>query len=98
MFNYQSGLEWLRKEAGRLTADGYTAELRENSEQLPSVVFKISNDAVEAELVVWENGRTSAMVYDLAKDRYALDRHDLVLSERFAQELRLFFDLLPQLK
>lgn len=88
MFNYQSCLEWLRKEAAHLKAVGYTVELRENVEQLPSVVFKISSGAIEAELVVWENGRTSAMVFDLAKDRYALDRHDVVLTDRFDQELR----------
>jgi hypothetical protein len=94
MFAFRSCVGWLREKAAQLKGTGYVVDLLDNEEQLPSAVLRVSGDSVEAELVVWEGGSTSAMVYNLARDGYDLDRHDLVLTERFSDELGPFFDLL----
>jgi hypothetical protein len=98
MFTYTKCTEWVRDNALRLSARGYAVDLRDNAEHLPSINLKVSNDEIEAELVVWQNGRTSAMVYSLAKESYDLDQHDLVLSENFVEELKIFFGALPSVK
>jgi hypothetical protein len=94
MFNYQSYLEWLQRNLSLLTMEGFSVELEKSAEYLASVVLKVGSSSIEAELTVWENGHTSAMIYDLESDRYLLDRHDLVLDSNFCDELRPFFDII----
>jgi hypothetical protein len=50
---------------------------------------------VESELVVWDTGNTSMIVFNLAKNTYDLDRHDIVLSDDQCGEMLFsIFDLL----
>ena len=95
MFAFERCSTWLRDEADRLSGQGYDVEVRENSEAMHSLLLRASSVSMTAELLVWVNGNTSAMVYCVPEDRLALDRHDVVLSdETFKDDLSEFFRLL----
>ncbi len=96
-FQYHTCVRWLREKAAKLTTLGLNVEVKENALFTPSFLLKAATSTVEAELVVWETGATSMIVFNCAKSHCDLDRSDIVLvGNQFEQELELFFDLLPK--
>ena len=95
MFPNSTCTTWLRKRAAELTAKGFKVESKENAEPVKSYLLKLASSAIDAELVVWETGATSMVVFNHSRNGYDLDRHDLILaSERFESELSTFFGLI----
>ena len=94
-YSYQTCTSWLREKTARLITLGFKVETKENAVPIQSFLLKISSSTIEAELVVWETGATSMIVFNLSRNGYDLDRHDIVLvGEHFESELAVFFKLL----
>ncbi len=90
MFSFEAFVLWLRTWANQISGREAAIEVLESSSTIPSVLFRLSGKSVEAELVVWANGRSSAMVFDLTNDQYVVDRHDAILTGAFEVELYHF--------
>ena len=94
-FPYKTCSTWLREKATKLTALGFSVELKENAAPIQSLLVKIASSNTEAELVVWGSGATSMIVFNLANNHYDLDRHDIVLvGNQYERDLEVFFNLL----
>lgn len=94
-FPYQRCVIWLQEEAAKLTALGFKVKVQENDEPMHSFLLKIASSKIEAELVVWDTGATSIIVFSLSQNRFEIDRHDMVLGhEGFESDLDVFFKML----
>jgi hypothetical protein len=92
---YQTCTAWLREEAAKLTTHGFKVELKENAAPIQSLLLKVVNSNTEAELVVWESGATSMIVFNFASNHYDLDRHDIILvGNQYQRDLDVFFNFL----
>ncbi len=66
----------------------------QNEDHLPTFTLKVTTDVILAALVVWEYGRASMQVFDLALDKYSLEQHDVELSANdYQRELGVFFEI-----
>src|ERR1019366_2218507 len=94
MFPFSSCKDWVQDHASRLKAKGCAIEVLVNTNQLPTIAVKVTSDAVIADLVVWEYGRSSMQVFDLEKGEFALELHDVDLTnDDYATQMQVFFDL-----
>lgn len=94
-FPYQTCTTWLREKAAKLTTLGFSVEAKVNTAPIQSLLLKIASSNTEAELVVWESGATSMIVFNFASSHYDLDRHDIVLAgNEYERDLEVFFNLL----
>ena len=93
-FPYETCARWLHEKAVSLRSLGLIVEVKENAAPVRSFLLKTATPKSEAELVVWETGATSMIVFNLSKNYYDLDRHDLILGgEQFESDLDVFFML-----
>jgi hypothetical protein len=94
-FKFQECMTWLREKAAKLTANGFCVDVRENAEPVRSLLLKIAGTNTEAELVVWESGATSMIVFNFTCERYDLDRHDIsLIGDLYERDFEVFFNLL----
>jgi hypothetical protein len=94
-FQYEPCTNWLNGKALSLRSLGLDIEVNENTAPVRSFLLKAASSKNEAELVVWETGTASMIVFNLSKNNYDLDRHDLVLNgDHFESELDVFFRFL----
>ncbi len=94
-FPYQICATWLREKAAKLTTLGFSVDVKENAAPMQSLLLKIDSPTTEAELVVWESGATSMVVFSVINHHYDLDRHDIVLPrDQYERDLEVFFNLL----
>jgi hypothetical protein len=94
-FQFQVCMTWLREKAAKLTTVGFCVELGENAGPMRSLLLKIAGPNTEAELVVWESGATSMIVFNFTCERYDLDRHDISLvGDQYERDFEVFFNLL----
>jgi hypothetical protein len=97
MFPFSPCKDWVQDQAIRLKAIGCAVEVVVNTEQLPTIVVKVTSDAFVADLVVWEYGRSSMQVFDLKKGEFVLELHDIDLtSHGYATQMQVFFDLIAK--
>lgn len=94
-FQYKICATWIREKAVKLTTLGFSVEVKENAAPVHSLFLKVASSNTDAELVVWESGATSMMVFNITDNRLDLDQHSLVLGgNQFEQDLEVFFKLL----
>jgi hypothetical protein len=98
-FPFSACKDWIRNRVSRLTSDGTQIEVLENSEQLPTLTVKVTSESLLADLVLWAHGRCSMQVFDLRKEKFVLELHDLDLtSDGYTMQIQDFFDLMAKSK
>lgn len=94
MFDFLNCREWLLNSADALARCGYRVQSIQNDIPMSTLVLKFEGETAMAEMAVWDTGATSLMIADLRTGQYLLDRHGLVLTADFKNELQEFFELL----
>jgi hypothetical protein len=88
MFQYSDYVSWLTAYSERLAP--FVKPIIGNH-AVKCFGLSVSGPKVEAELVVWENGNSSMMIYDISKDGYILSNSRQIMTESFAEELENTF-------
>jgi len=97
MFPYSRCIDWLRDQTRHLKVAGCNVETIENEIQVPTFALKLTAKTFLADLVVWEYGKASMQVFDIAQEKFVLERHDIDLSgDGFREEMREFFELVSK--
>ena len=94
MFDFIKCADWLQKQMKQIALTGIRISSSENASPDGSVRFRLESEKKMGELVVWQNGNTSIMVYDLAVDKYIVDKHDIVLRDDCYDVLQEFIDVM----
>ena len=88
MFEFKKCRDWVVEESGRLKAADFRVTVVEADTPLRIVRIRLEGDKATGEIVVWENGKTSVMLYHLRSQKFIIEEHDKVLDGGNYQTLR----------
>ena len=95
-FNYQLYRDWLLEQIKQFERTGSEVATKENAAPVQSILVTISTKDVGAELVIWEGGSTSMIVFSIPENKYVIDQHDFILNDgNFSKKLSEFIERVP---
>jgi hypothetical protein len=95
MFNYPKCKEWLKETMRNVAAAGYEITMSEHETQPVTVRYRFEGKKAMGEVVIWENGATSMMLYDLVLGKCSFSKHDVILVDSNYEALADFFKAVP---
>lgn len=91
MFDFKKCRDWVVEESGRLKAADFRVTVAEADTPSRVVRIRLEGDKATGEIVVWEDGKTNIMLYNLRSQKFIIDQHDKVLVGGDYETLRDFF-------
>jgi len=95
MFDYLKCKEWLSEAIRKVASAGYEITMSEHETQPITIRYRFEGKKAMGEIVVWENGATSMMLYDLDLKKCSFSKHDAVLVNDNYAALDEFFKAVP---